>query len=101
MSRKRTPLLKKILLALRVGAAAGICLLFLIAPAAQAAPASPAASSGFAAVDAKTGRTLWHFETNQIWKASPMSYLVNGRQYVAIASGGNVLSFALAPESRP
>jgi PQQ-dependent dehydrogenase (methanol/ethanol family) len=50
---------------------------------------------GFAAVDAKTGRTLWHFETNQIWKASPMTYMVNGKQYVAIASGGNVLSFAL------
>jgi alcohol dehydrogenase (cytochrome c) len=50
---------------------------------------------GFAAVDAKTGRALWHFETNQIWKASPMTYLVGGQQYVAIASGGNVLSFAL------
>ena len=50
---------------------------------------------GFAAVDAKTGRTLWHFETNQAWKASPMTYTVAGRQYVAIASGGNILSFAL------
>jgi alcohol dehydrogenase (cytochrome c) len=50
---------------------------------------------GFAAVDAKNGTTLWHFETNQEWKASPMTYLVNGRQYVAIASGGNILSFAL------
>lgn len=52
---------------------------------------------GFAAVDAKTGKTLWHFETNQAWKASPMTYMMNGRQYVAIASGGNVLAFA-APE---
>lgn len=51
---------------------------------------------GFAAVDAKTGSTLWHFETNEAWKASPMTYTVNGRQYVAIASGGNVLSFAIA-----
>jgi alcohol dehydrogenase (cytochrome c) len=51
---------------------------------------------GFAAVDAKTGRTLWHFETNQPWKASPMTYMMNRRQYVAIASGGNILSFALA-----
>ncbi|HWC00534.1 MAG TPA: PQQ-binding-like beta-propeller repeat protein [Bryobacteraceae bacterium] len=53
---------------------------------------------GFAAVDAKTGRTLWHFETGQPWKASPMTYTVAGRQYVAIASGGNVLAFAL-PEN--
>ena len=51
---------------------------------------------GFAAVDAATGRSLWHFETGQEWKASPMTYVVNERQYVAVASGGNVLSFALA-----
>jgi PQQ-dependent dehydrogenase (methanol/ethanol family) len=50
---------------------------------------------GFAAVDARTGKTLWHFETNQAWKASPMTYVMNGRQYVAIASGGNILSFAI------
>lgn len=55
---------------------------------------------GFAGVDAKTGRTLWHFETNQIWKASPMTYMMNGRQYVAIASGGNILSFALPEKSK-
>jgi len=50
---------------------------------------------GFSAVDAATGRTLWHFETGQEWKASPMTYVINERQYVAVASGGNVLSFAL------
>lgn len=50
----------------------------------------------FAALDAKTGSSLWHFETNQEWKASPMTYMMNGRQYVAIASGGNILSFALS-----
>ena len=52
-------------------------------------------SGGFAAVDAATGKDLWHFETNHAIKASPMTYEVNGRQYVAIASGANVLSFAL------
>jgi alcohol dehydrogenase (cytochrome c) len=51
---------------------------------------------GFAAVDAESGRTLWHFETNQVWKASPMTYTAGGRQYVAIAAGANILSFALA-----
>src|SRR5262249_60823284 len=50
---------------------------------------------GFAAVDASTGRTLWHFETNQVWKASPMTYTMAGKQYVAVAAGGNILSFAL------
>ena len=53
-------------------------------------------SSGeFAAVDAATGKYLWHFETNHPFKASPMTYAVNGKQYVAIASGANILSFAL------
>jgi PQQ-dependent dehydrogenase (methanol/ethanol family) len=52
-------------------------------------------SGGFAAVDARTGKYLWHFETNHFIKASPMTYEVDDRQYVAIASGGNVLSFAL------
>jgi PQQ-dependent dehydrogenase (methanol/ethanol family) len=49
----------------------------------------------FAAVDARTGKTLWTFKGNDPWKASPMTYVMNGRQYVAIASGGNILSFAL------
>ncbi len=53
------------------------------------------ATGEFAAVDAKTGAHLWHFETQEIWKASPMTYMVNGRQYVAITSGANVLAFAL------
>ena len=47
-------------------------------------------------VDAKTGETLWVFKATESWKASPMTYMVNGREYVAIASGGNILSFALA-----
>ena len=55
----------------------------------------------FAAVDAKSGKTLWHFDTGQEWRASPMTYLVNGRQHVAIASGGNIISFALPESLRP
>ena len=52
-------------------------------------------SGGFAAVDAATGKYLWHFEANHTSKASPMSYEVNGRQYVAVASGANIFAFAL------
>jgi len=52
-------------------------------------------SGGFAAVDARTGVTVWHFEAGSTWKGSPMTYTVEGRQYVAIASGANILSFAL------
>ena len=49
----------------------------------------------FAAVDARDGHSLWHFDANQPWKASPMTYEINGRQFVAIASGANILTFAL------
>jgi PQQ-dependent dehydrogenase (methanol/ethanol family) len=52
-------------------------------------------SGGFAAVDARNGKYLWHFETNHAIRASPMTYAIGGRQYIAIASGGNILSFAL------
>ncbi|HVZ64122.1 MAG TPA: PQQ-binding-like beta-propeller repeat protein [Opitutaceae bacterium] len=55
-------------------------------------------SGGIAAADARTGRRLWHFEANHPIKASPMTYAIDGRQYVAIATGGTILSFAL-PES--
>ena len=47
------------------------------------------------AVEAATGRVLWHFNTGQTMHASPMTYAVGGVQYVAISAGSNVLSFAL------
>ncbi len=52
-------------------------------------------SGAFAALDAESGEPLWHFQANQDWKASPMTYMVGGRQYVAIASGLGFWAFAL------
>ena len=52
-------------------------------------------SQSFEAVDARTGTALWHFNTGQEIHASPMSYAVNGKQYVSIAAGSNVFSFGL------
>lgn len=49
----------------------------------------------FAAVDAKTGQTLWTFRANDSWRASPMTYMVDGRQYVAAMDSTNLFSFAL------
>jgi alcohol dehydrogenase (cytochrome c) len=49
----------------------------------------------FEAVDAQSGKALWHFNTGQDISASPMSYAVGGKQYVAIAAGSDVFSFAL------
>jgi alcohol dehydrogenase (cytochrome c) len=52
-------------------------------------------SGAFAAADARSGKLLWHFYTNQPWHASPMTYAVDGKQYVAVAAGANFISFAL------
>jgi len=52
-------------------------------------------AESFEAVDARTGKPLWHFTTGQVMSASPMSYAVEGKQYVAIAAGSDVFSFAL------
>jgi alcohol dehydrogenase (cytochrome c) len=49
----------------------------------------------FTAVNSKTGVPVWHFETGQNWRASPMTYMVGGKQYVALAGDGGILSFAL------
>jgi alcohol dehydrogenase (cytochrome c) len=52
-------------------------------------------SGAFAAVNALTGAPLWHIQLNSRWKASPMTYLAGGKQYVAVAAGGNVVAFGL------
>jgi alcohol dehydrogenase (cytochrome c) len=52
-------------------------------------------AESFEAVDGRTGAQLWHFTTGQRMHASPMSYAVLGKQYVAIASGSDIFTFAL------
>ena len=52
-------------------------------------------SGAFGALDPYSGEPLWHVQVNQDWKASPMTYLFGGRQYVAIASGLGFWAFAL------
>lgn len=52
-------------------------------------------AQSFEAVDAQSGAPLWHFTTGQNFHASPMSYAIHGVQYVAVASGSDVFSFAL------
>ena len=52
-------------------------------------------SGALMAVDARTGKPLWSFQTNALWKASPMTYEFDHRQYIAVASGSNILAFAV------
>jgi alcohol dehydrogenase (cytochrome c) len=47
------------------------------------------------ALDARTGKALWRFQTGAAIDASPISYAVGGRQFVAVSSGNVVYSFAL------
>jgi alcohol dehydrogenase (cytochrome c) len=47
------------------------------------------------AADATTGKPLWSFQTNQTWKASPMTYAFDGRQIVAVAAGSNIVAFSI------
>jgi alcohol dehydrogenase (cytochrome c) len=52
-------------------------------------------SGAFIAADAGTGKLLWHFNTGQNWKAGPMTYLVDGDQYIGVAAGSTILAFSL------
>jgi PQQ-dependent dehydrogenase (methanol/ethanol family) len=54
-----------------------------------------APNGGFAAVDERTGKTLWQVPTNTRMKASPITFTVRGKQYVAVAAGPNILCFGL------
>ena len=49
----------------------------------------------FAAADAKTGKLLWSFPTNAEPHASPMTYLFDNKQYIAVALGANIIAFGL------
>jgi PQQ-dependent dehydrogenase (methanol/ethanol family) len=47
------------------------------------------------ALDAKTGKYLWHYYTGANIITSPIAYAVNGKQYVAIASQSAIFVFGL------
>jgi len=50
----------------------------------------------FMAVDARTGKPLWHYPTGQsIWGAAATTFLLDGRQFVMIPSGTTLVAFAL------
>jgi glucose dehydrogenase len=66
------------------------------------------ANGHFSAYDASTGIVLWTYQAGANVGASPMTYTVNGRQFIAVATGsapgpggagqpGIIRVFALAP----
>jgi alcohol dehydrogenase (cytochrome c) len=50
----------------------------------------------FFALDAETGREVWRQNLGGIIRANPVTYLVGGRQFVSIAAGSALFTFALA-----
>ncbi len=53
------------------------------------------ADGNLIALDSRTGKPLWKFQTGGAMAASPISYAVDNRQYIAVASGNVLYSFAL------
>ncbi len=47
------------------------------------------------AADAATGKPLWSFQTNQNWKASPMTYVFDKKQYIGVAAGSTIIALAV------
>jgi alcohol dehydrogenase (cytochrome c) len=46
-------------------------------------------------LDLKDGKRLWHLNTGDFITASPITFMLNGKQYFSIASGGNIFTFGL------
>jgi alcohol dehydrogenase (cytochrome c) len=53
------------------------------------------AEGNFIALEAVSGKALWHFQCGASVYSSPMSFAVDGKQYVAVAAGGALFAFAL------
>jgi hypothetical protein len=50
-------------------------------------------NGSFVAADASAGKTLWSFPANAAnWHASPMAYQFDGKEFIAIVSGGNIIA---------
>ena len=52
-------------------------------------------TGAFTALNRTAAKRLWHFQTSQTLRASPMTYVFADRRFVALASGSNVLAFGL------
>jgi PQQ-dependent dehydrogenase (methanol/ethanol family) len=53
------------------------------------------ADGNFIALDAVSGHDLWHVQTGAAIYSAAITYQLDGRQYVAIPSGGTLFGFAL------
>ena len=56
---------------------------------------------GFSAYDDATGKELWHTRLNDVPSSAPITYVVNGRQYVALVTGNGGAQAATFPALVP
>ena len=49
----------------------------------------------FFALDAESGKALWDFQLGGAIRANPMTFALDGKQYVAIAAGSALFVFGL------
>jgi alcohol dehydrogenase (cytochrome c) len=52
------------------------------------------------ALDTRNGKTLWHAGTGAPMQTSPITYELDGRQYLVTGSGGVMFAWVL-PVSKP
>src|SRR5438128_3125408 len=53
------------------------------------------AEGNFIELEAASGKVLWHFQCGASVFASPMSFAIDGKQYVAVAAGSALFAFTL------
>ena len=56
------------------------------------------------ALDSRSGKLLWKFQVGSDINSSPMSYAIDGQQYIGLAAGKVLYTFALpeeSPEAKP
>jgi alcohol dehydrogenase (cytochrome c) len=52
-------------------------------------------TGGLVALDAKTGAPVWHINLAQNSSAAPMTYMVGGKQYIALPGNGVLVAYSL------
>ena len=50
---------------------------------------------GLTALDAKTGKSLWHINLGQNTQSTPMTYMVGGKQYIVLPGTGSIVAYTL------
>ena len=50
---------------------------------------------GLLVVDARTGKALWSVNLAQVSNATPMTYMVGGKQYIAVSGTGTIAAYML------